>query len=151
MWISWICWVKVISEGIVVHILHLQRLNHDFSGQAKGIGQRGSMKMEDYRRMLHVFLPLMLAVPPGAPPPIHPTLLKALGHLRRIAENHTTPHPDESEEDRLARVAKFELEFQEYAKGATRVGLGVHLLMPIKMYRIDCISSLSAPNCKAAG
>lgn len=84
------------------------------------------MKMEDYKRMLHVFLPLMLAGPPGARPIIHPTLIKALGRLRRFAENHTTPHPDESEDDRLARIARIEEELHEYAKEATRVGLVVH-------------------------
>lgn len=88
--------------------------------------QRGNMKMEDYKRLLHVFLPLLLAGPPGRPPLFHPTLMKALGRLRRVAENHTTPHDDESEDERLARIEEFEVELQEYAKEAVRVGLGMH-------------------------
>lgn len=81
--------------------------------------QRGNMKMEDYKRLLHVFLPLLLAGPPGRPPLFHPTLMKALGRLRRVAENHTTPHDDESEDERLARIEEFEVELQEYAKEAS--------------------------------
>lgn len=107
----------------VLPVLLFQRLPHDFQGQPKSLAQRSSMKMEDYKRMLHVFLPLVLAGPPGSAPLIHPTLIKALGRVRRFAENHTQPHGDESEEDRLARIEKFEVEIHEYAKEAVRVSL----------------------------
>lgn len=103
-------------------LVYLQRLTHDFSGQAKSpLTARGSFKMEDYKRTLHTFGTLLLAAPPGGEPVLHATLTKAWGRLRRFGENHTTAHESETEPERLARIEKHEAILHDYASDAVTV------------------------------